>query len=420
VLDDQIRGHPGNLTAIVRFARDNKRATVGIKEGLYQAVHAVTPSPTVLGRTDTSGVFFLGAPGPLRLVLFVAIVAALGMIAWFARARSKALARLALVALVLFAAGIVNGSNVPLSFEETRVNLYRWTWSAALLTGVALGAAFALLAGRAARRRAAGASSIDRAVWLGLCALVVCAALIATSIVLVHGSDDHNRELPEFAAEKRIAATVLARIDRHRPVRVVEYGRDATDSVGPYVIFRLIRAGVTVEVNKASVPIYGRERLYRPRSEPQVITISSELAQRPFGAGELLTVQPFGPGPTKAFDTITAVRTALLDDLSAAAQGVKVELAPGAGAAMAREYTDSEMYTFALVLAELPSNPRVVLARPDFLRLVLEGRIRAPALDRGKVFRLLTLPPVPVLGTYGDEQVEVRLTPPAPPSGTTP
>jgi hypothetical protein len=420
VLDDQVRGHPGNLTAIVRFARDNKRPTLGIKSGLYQAVHAVTPPPTILGRTDTGGFFFLGAPGPFRLVLFVAVVAALGAIAWTARARLQGLARLALVALVLLAAGIFNGSNVPHSPEESRINLYRWTWSAGLVTWAALGIAVAVVVVRAARRRARGPSSIRRARQLVPVALIVSAALIATSIVFVHGRDDHNRELPAFAAEKRIAAVVLARIDRHRPVLVVENGNDANLSVGPYVIFRLIRAGVKVQVSPFSISTYGRGRAYRPRSNPLVLTISSEAAQRPFGPGQLLTVQPFGPSRSTQFDVIAAARNSLLDDLSAAALGVKVELAPGAGALMARQYAAVEMYKIAVFLATLPTNPRAALGQPDFLRLVLAGRLRAPAFDLNKVFRLLTLPPTPVLGTYGDEQVEVRLSVPAQPSGSAP
>ena len=122
----------------MKFARDNTRPTLGLKVGLYQAVHAVTP-PTILGRTDTTGSVLLDNPGAVHLVLGVLVVAALASMVWRLRRRAPAAARLALVALVLLGAGLVNGSNVPRSFESERINLYRWTWAAAFVTWAALG-----------------------------------------------------------------------------------------------------------------------------------------------------------------------------------------------------------------------------------------------------------------------------------------
>src|SRR5207237_7472921 len=126
------------------------------------------------------------------------------------------------------------------SFESGRINLYRWTWAAAFVTWAALGLAIAMLVARAAGR----SSRVHPAAALGPLALLAVAALLATAILFVSGTDDHDGLSPTFAAEKRIAAAVLRRIDRRHPVLVVSQGSAANLAVGPYVIARLVEAGV--------------------------------------------------------------------------------------------------------------------------------------------------------------------------------
>ena len=81
VIYDELTRSPGNLTAIVRFARDNARPALGLKAGVYQVVHVLTP-PTIIGRTNTTGAFLLTTPGFLSVVLALVIVGALGVLAW--------------------------------------------------------------------------------------------------------------------------------------------------------------------------------------------------------------------------------------------------------------------------------------------------------------------------------------------------
>ena len=224
----------------------------------------MTP-PSVLGRTDTSGLYFLDGLGAFRYVLGALVVAALVVLVWRARGRWRAVAPLALVGLVLLFAGFVNGSNIPDSTEAWRINLYRWTWSAAFVTWTALGIGGAVVVRRlVGRSRVAGRA--ERLGRLAPIALLVVAALIAASIVFVSGSDDHNRERPAFALEKRVAAVVLDRVDRDHPVVIVSSGYAANLSIAPYLIFRLLEAGVTVEVPKDITPTYGKHRQYDPRS----------------------------------------------------------------------------------------------------------------------------------------------------------
>jgi hypothetical protein len=399
---DEISGHPGNLTAIVRFARDNTRPTLGLKSGFYQVVHALTP-PTILGRTDTTGAYFLSAPGALRLALALLIIGALGALAWGMRVEAPAVSRLALVALVLLAAGIVNGSNVPQSIESTRVNLYRWTWALALITFAALGNGIAHF-----WRRTSAASRASR---LGPLALLVVSALIAGAVVIVHGKDDHNRELPEFALEKRIDAAVLSHIDRHRPVLIIGDGSDANLSVVPHLVFRLVNAGVKVEVLPYLTTIFGNGRGLR--GEPSAIIVSSGTAQDPLGPGQLIAMRPYGPGFTAQFNALYAQRTALLDQLSTEVAGSKVVLAAKADAVIRHEHSGLSAFVVGVVLANLAAAPRVAFGDPTILRLLLKGVLRSPIIDQSKVQRLLGLPAYGHIGTYFDEQVAVHLLTPA-------
>ena len=389
---DEVGGHPGNLTQIVRFARDKTRPTLGFESGIYQAVHAVAP-PSVLARTDTNGLFFVTAPGPFRWILAAVIVVALVVIAWSARKRSPARSRLAFVALVVLAAGILNGSNVPQSFEAGRINLYRWTWAAAFVTWAALGIGAVMLVGRIAN----GSELWRRASVLVPTALLVVAALVASSIVFVTGSDDHNALSATFRAERRIAQAALAHVDRHHPVLVVEEGNAANLAIGPYVIARLVEAGLTVEVPRFVAATYGTHRAYRPGPNVSAIVVLSGVATLPSAPGALLATEPFD-----------RERTMLLDTLAATARGVPVVLAAGAEPLIRRLYPGVQRISFARLLARLRFNSRAALEQTRFLQLVLEGALRSPRFDDSQVRRLLAMRPERT--TFAaDEEVSVRL-----------
>ncbi len=417
VIYDQLTRRPGNLSAIVRFARDNARPALGLKSGVEQVVRVLTP-PTVIGRTDTPGTFLLTPPGALRFVLAVAIVGALGLLAWRGWRRAPAAARLALVALLLVAAGVVNGSKVPQGSESARINLYRWSYGAAFVTFAALGIGLVLVLGRFTRRRSfAGLASR-----FGVPALLLAAALVAGSTIFVQGTDDHSAARNAFQAEASIANAVLNRIDRHRPVLVVEQGVDATLIIGPYVILRLLEAGVHVQIAPTNVAAfapsiarqyliaaYGYDRAYQPRSRPSTVVITSGKAQRASAPGSLVAVEPLAPRRTKRFDGLLAERTALLDQLAAQARDRLVELAPNADALLERVPTQLERFAVHVLFASLPTDPRTALLSDDFLRFVLAGGLRSPALDPNLVRRLIALPPAEFLGLGGGEQVEVRL-----------
>jgi hypothetical protein len=363
-------------------------------------IHAVTP-PTVLGRTDTGGTFFLNPIGPYRAalgLLIIGVLCGLAALAWRGRGQTRAVARLALVTLVLLLAGLANGINVPRGIESARVNLYRWTWTAAFLTWMAIGIGVALLVDRLLGRGAGGRRAIrDRMHRLAPIALVVMAALIATAIVFVHGEDDRNPPAALVRLDQRVADAVLARVDRSHPVVVAADGFAASTAIAPYVIFRLVEAGIAVEVPPHLKLAYGNDRRFRQSANPSAIYIVSGERTLPSAPGAVITRQSFSPE-----------RTALVDELTAVARRDTIELAPGAHALVDREYDGLLQRYVDALLARLPTDPRTALAQPLFLRLVLKGILLRPVLDEAKVRRLIALrPELTTVG--GDEQVAVHV-----------
>jgi hypothetical protein len=228
-------------------------------------------------------------------------------------------------------------------------------------------------------------------------ALLVVTALIAGAVVFVHGADDHNREAPAFALERRVTRTVMAHVDPHRPVLVVVDGFSAQLSVAPYVIYRLARAGVRVEVQQFGVPSYGTFRRYEPDSAPSAIVIASGHLDPPKEPGALLVTDHYAPA-----------RSALLADLATAAQGQHPRLAPGAAARLDRRYFPGSGAAVEHTLSQLPADPRAVLEQPLILRLILDGEIRGLSLDRSSVRRLAALP-ADASSVGGDEVVSVHV-----------
>jgi hypothetical protein len=127
----------------------------------------------------------------------------------------------------------------------------------------------------------------------------------------------------------------------------------------------------------------------------------------------LIAFGSFGPTVTPEFRALSAERTALLDDLSAAALGVKIELAPGAVARIDRQFAGADRRDIGVRIAFLSKYPRDAFEDRLFLKLVSQGILRSPAVDVAKARRLLDLPSYRYLGTWGDEQVEVHFLSPA-------
>jgi hypothetical protein len=219
--------------------------------------------------------------------------------------------------------------------------------------------------------------------------------VLAAATGIVRGADDRAAQPAASALETRVARTVLDRVDHARPIAVVPRGLGATLAVAPYTLFRLVRAGLAVEVAHSQTQTYGTSRGYRSGT-PVVLIVS--------GTGDL----PRGPGALLVREYVSRERSELLDDLARTLERGRVELAPDATAMVHRRYTGVTRRLLDVILPDLARDPRAVLGQPEVDRLLLDGVLRTPALDREKVQRLLALPP-DLETEGGDEQVAVYL-----------
>jgi hypothetical protein len=395
VIVDQVSGHPGNISAIVEMARDAKRPTVGLQSGITQALRAITPS-TLLGRTDTTGLNMIEHLRPGDSLVGAAIVFLLVGVGVVARRKRAALYHRVVITLVILVAGAINGANVPLGIESGRINLYRWTWTAAFLTWTALGWGIALLVVPAFAR----SSAARRTRSLAPAVLLLTAALIATTTATISGQDDHNGQLPAYAIEPRLAKIVLQEVDRHHPVLVAIDGC-CESSIGSYIVFRLLRAGVPIEATPLFVHFYGSHRRYRPGPHTSALVISSSTAPLPPTPGRVIVDEVFDPE-----------YSALADDLTTAAKRAPIQLAPNAAAIIKRDYPNPKTRaSINLALQYFDTNVRGIVTNPNFLRLVLDGAITSPHFDLAKVQRLLDLAPHHKT-MFGNERLRIALVAP--------
>jgi hypothetical protein len=344
----------------------------------------------VLTRTDTTGSYFIAPVTPLRMIAFAAIVGALVAVVVAMRRRRPALARLGVMALVVLAAGMYTGSNVPLGIEVNRPNLYRWTWTAAFLTWVTLGWALGVVV----RERVH--PNVDAVRY----ALAGAAVFIAGTTVVVSGADDHNRESPAFDVERTIGRAVVERLDHDEPVLVMPSGGRSSINVAAYVTYRLVEADVPIRLPAADARFLGRHRRVQPDDDVPVLVIRS--AVEPFEPvdGEVVAEAAFDPELTR-----------LADELAAAVEGRDVDLAPDAQEIIAARHPDAPAQRLVRAgLAELRTDPARALRKRVVLELVLDGVLRSPDLDRATVARLLDRLGDPAT-FLRDERVQAVLVP---------
>jgi hypothetical protein len=203
---------------------------------------------------------------------------------------------------------------------------------------------------------------------------------------------------------------VLSHINRNAPVLVTEVGTDATLSLAPQLIFRLVQAGIRVEVPQSNADtIYGKQRSYHWSKSVQTVAISSELARTPTGPGALLLWEPYGPGRTAEFNDLVARRTKLLDQLASEVKGKQIVLAPGAIERIDRTYPALEALALTRALGRLQTDPVAALGSPTVQKLLRQGIVQSPRLDQGTLLQLALIPPYSHRGPFGNDQVEVHL-----------
>jgi hypothetical protein len=395
---DQLTARDGNLRAILRFVLKDTHPKVGVRSGVTQALHAIVP-PTPLGWTDVHGHDFLVHTGPAVKAVGALILVALVVVVGLMWSRIPALSRLAGAALLVVVLGVVDGANVPVGYEASRVNLFRWTWTAAFLTWTALGWAAAI--GARALLVRWGRVSIGRQ-W-AVCFVVAAlagSALVAGATVVERGGDDSNRQHHSFDAARRASADALEHVDRSRPVALAFHGTAAGD-VGFSVASRLVQAGVRVQVPAGWDEFVGDQRNFAPSEQPQGLVFKTGTGEYPPVTGMLLGRHGFAPAYSR-----------LLDELAASARGRPVRVSAEGRALIAREFPGDARRLVDAGLAQFEKSPRAALRGRWFVKLLARGLLSSPTLPRAKLERLGQLAAHAKKFDY-DEYVQVELLTPS-------
>jgi hypothetical protein len=367
---DQIWHHPGNLTEILRFARDSDRPTQGVASTVTQLGHAIVP-PSLLAMRDVTGLTLIQHANTARTVVALLEVAALVVVLVVAARRNRSLSRLALITLALLAVGLVNGANVPRGVEENRASEFRWWWAAAFLTWTTLGWAIVTLVPWRRRVRVPKPAAAV--------AVVTALALLAGATIATHGTDDVPRDADAFAVERTIDRLVLPHVDRSHPVAVVYRGGFAAISIGNHLTFRLVQEGVAVQLSPYSARSYGPYRNFQPDTHPSAIVISTGTGALPPSPGRIVAREVSDPEyERRVAQLVTAVAAqpfALAPDAVARANAANPGLGP---------YVASLFERFG-------SDARRILTNRSLLELVRKGYVVSPAVTPARAREMLTL-----------------------------
>jgi len=368
---DQATGHPGNLTAVVRFARDGHRATLGAKAGLRQVLRVAELSP-FLARHDLTG-FSVAAPlGWVGRISGGLVLLAMGIVAVLAFRRRADLSRLAATALVVAVAGFLAGSSVPRSIEADRINLYRWTWALALCTSLVL----LWLVGLAARRWSPAITGAATGPLLAGCTSVVLTAALVVASVATVGLDDLRRDVSVFRIDQRLGTRVVEALGGEQPTMVVATGSMATLSVAPALTARLAAEGVAFQVPKTQADAYGTFRGFDPTTARSAVLVVSSFGPLPKVPGRRIMQADLHPDLVAAVDRLTAqVRNRPMVPSAKAPELLRHYL-PALGAAAVNR------------IGRMATDPYAALTSGIAVQLLLDGYLASPVLDRRDLQRM--------------------------------
>lgn len=375
VLWQQATADRGNISAVIEYAThgESETGSIGAVAGARQAVRAFGVPP-VLVRSDLTGRdFFSGPLSPLETASAVAVAAILAATVVLQRRRRRTLALLCLTALVLAAAGAVNGSTIPDSIEQFRINFYRWAFVVAWLTWIALGW-LATIGVRAVldRRHAELPRALPR---LAPLAAIAIMAIPAIATVATAGDDDARRDQSGFPTMRAMAAAAVDVADEGGAERVtlVLRGRSAVLASGPALTLQLEAAGFRVVLPDQQARFYGDQRILEPGDDPGEVILLLVT-----GRGSV----PDGPGRTVARVDMNEAQRAPLEQLVAMAAGEPVRPSADAEQILA-EFAADELEAAYLreVMTTIEDDPEALLTNELLLEIVAAGYFESPAFD---------------------------------------
>jgi hypothetical protein len=383
-------GPSGNMASIVSFARESDRETLGLAAGARQALRAFGIPPLLLGSDYTGRELFAPLSLPAAaggIIVLVALIATVVV----ARTRRPPLAALATTALVLAAAGMFAGSNIPESIESGRINFYRWTFVVAVCTWVALGWAAGLLY----RRYGPPLPPVMARIAPVAAILVVAVAAIATSTG--DGPDDERRDDRGREPISAIGDEVVDLARGHDRVTVLLSGGTVSASIGPAAVLQLVGEGHEVSVPNVEERFWGENREFDADVDPglilQIVSRHGPVLDAP---GRLALRVEYNP---EINDTLRN-----LIDLFSSSGEVKLT---EEGEKVLAGMTGSERLLLRTILSEMEDRPARALMNPTVITMLRRGLVDGPNLDKADLDELLER--LPGTTFNGEDTWEVRV-----------
>jgi hypothetical protein len=285
VLIQQVTGHPGNLSAMVRFAGNGDRPSLGAGAAVRQLAHTLG-LPPLLGRTRLDGGWLLAHVGPFTWASAVVVAGAVVAAGLWWRGSHPRRATLALMAGFAAVGGLVNGASVPSGMEQYRLTFYHWVFALAFFVTLVLALAVADGVGRLVARRPP---------WIGTAAPALALAAIVVPAAVNPALDRPTNTLTAAYAPverhviERLAGDVLAGVDTGAVTLV--YGRDDV----PFIPLRealaleLIDRGFAVRYPPSLRWFVDDERLADPAEADQALVLQvDDASPEPPLAGRLV------------------------------------------------------------------------------------------------------------------------------------
>jgi hypothetical protein len=379
VLLQQAFGDAGNLGRIVWFARHDARENLGLKRALWQAAHALG-LPPLLGRTDVTGSWLISRPTAATWVSAAAVLALVTLVCLRWRTEDPRRATLGSMTAVVLAAGLYNGSSVPVGLEQARLSFYHWTFVLAFFVALVVGLAVAGPLVGAARPALAGRRHLTTAV-----ASVAVLAVAAPSVV--------NPHLDRATNEPRTAGAPL---DPNVVDELVDAVSAEGEAIGPHPLvltrnspqfamygatlsFALIEHGVDVRFPLADRFFVHDSRLVdRDDLTTALLFVVDDELESPTPPGDLIA--DVGVDTGLAVDDYRALVAAA----EAADGGVVL------GDELAAGLTADQRVLAAASLDGLLDDPEAALLNPDVLQFLADNpRAVSPALDPERAARVL-------------------------------
>ncbi|MCU1369406.1 MAG: hypothetical protein JWO77_600 [Ilumatobacteraceae bacterium] len=399
VIWQQLTGDPGNLTAVAEYARLSDSPSLGWTAAFRQAIRT-TGFPPLLARSDLTGrSFSVGPLTPLELIVGLAgygVLVATVVVAW---TRRRTLALLALIALLLAAAGTCNGSTIPNSIEAYRINFYRWEFVAAWLLWLTFGWVGALAVRSLLARRG---RPVPAALPRFAPALAVVVMLVPTiGNLTTEGYNDARRDRDGFVAMRAMSDAAIDAAEEAGADRVtlVLRGKAAVLSTGQAMALQLEAAGYDVVVPEQEDRFWGDQRVLEKDEDPGdlILLLATGRGVAPEGlSGRTIARYDIN-------DDLRSVLTPLVD------QARSADPVPGADAdrLLAERYDPmSRVYAKGL-LDDIAFAPEPILTDAKLLQLIEDGYYESPTFDGDQIDELQRLLPAPTVNE--DDVLELRV-----------